>query len=217
MIDFITRYVSAISLSAVAALSIFNIGYFWKIGLHFMGLIDLANLVYSAGLALVAIVLLIMVAWLVMPRKPALWKLIAAGIIGTSLSIWGVLKFSPRTLDPQLVENGAILLGFAITGIATLAWLLERYRITPVWNWPDSGLILLFSCVIMFQAGVFTSALELSDRLTYTVTTKSGDVLMDSRILRSAAAGFILASDGHIVFVPSAEIKSVKSVYDDKR
>jgi hypothetical protein len=212
MIDFISRYISTISLAAVAALSIFNIGYFWKIGLHFIGLVDLSNLVYSAGLALSAIAIVLMVASNVVPRKPARWKLIAAGILGAGVSTWGIFKFSPRTLDPQLIENGAILVGFAISGTAAFNWLLQRYQITRVWDGRDIGLIVFFSYSIIFQAGIFTAALELSNRLTYTVTTKGGDVLQDVRILRSASAGFILAIEGHVVFIPQAEIRSVESV-----
>jgi hypothetical protein len=52
MIDFITRYISAISLAIATTLSVFNIGYFWKIGLPFLGLMDLSNLVYSLGVSL---------------------------------------------------------------------------------------------------------------------------------------------------------------------
>jgi hypothetical protein len=211
MFDFIGRYISAISLAVVAALSIFNIGYFWKIGLHFIGLVDLTNLVYSAGLALAAISVLIMSALIVVPKRPDSWKLVVTGIVGTALSTWGILRFNPRTLDPQLCENGAILVGFGIAGSAALIWALQRNRLTGVWNWRDLVLFPFALCATTFQVGVFTAALELSDRRTYTVMTKSGGELQDTRILRSASAGFILAIDGHVVFVPQREIISVKS------
>lgn len=213
VMDFISRYISAISLGAILGLSIFNIGYFWKIGLHFIGLIDLSNLVYSAGLALTPIAIVLMVAVYVVPRSIELWKLIVAAIFGGLLSMWGIVNFVPRTLDPKLFDNGKILVGFAISGFAFSAWIFRRYRSTGVMNWRDFGAILFFLYAITFPAGVFTAAVELSDRLTYTVTTKSGDVLSNVQILRSASTGFILAVDGHAVFIPQAEIISVKSVY----
>jgi hypothetical protein len=40
-------YLPAITGVAILVLSIFNIGYFSKIGLHFLGVMDLTNLVYS--------------------------------------------------------------------------------------------------------------------------------------------------------------------------
>lgn len=40
-------YLPAITGAALFVLSIFNIGYFSKIGLHFIGVMDLTNLVYS--------------------------------------------------------------------------------------------------------------------------------------------------------------------------
>ncbi|WLB57471.1 hypothetical protein [Bradyrhizobium japonicum] len=40
-------FIPAISVLALLILSIFNIGYFSKVGLHFLGVMDLTNLVYS--------------------------------------------------------------------------------------------------------------------------------------------------------------------------
>jgi uncharacterized membrane protein YiaA len=51
MLASITRKIPAISVIAVAAISLFNVGYFWHIGLQFLGIIDFGNLVYSFGLS----------------------------------------------------------------------------------------------------------------------------------------------------------------------
>jgi hypothetical protein len=210
VIDFLSRYISAISLAAVAALSAFNIGYFWKIGLHFIGLIELSNLVYSAGLALVSVGIWLAIASLIVPRKPALWKTAALLLIGGALSIWGIFHYGPRSSEAQLVENGAILIGFTISGAAFSGWSLQRYRITGVYEWREVSALLFVAFSTLFQAGSFTAALELSDRVTYMVNTKS-DVIESARILRSSSAGFVLAANGLVIFVPQAEIKSVKS------
>lgn len=44
-----------LSVLTLAVLTVFNLGYFWTIGLHFLGLVDLSNFVYSIGLALTSL------------------------------------------------------------------------------------------------------------------------------------------------------------------
>jgi hypothetical protein len=98
MIDFITRYISAISLAVAAALSICNIGYFWKIGLPFLGLMDLSNLVYSLGVSLTVLSIGIFVtSWVIKTSAGSLPSQIVIGLVGTALSGWGVVKFSSNT------------------------------------------------------------------------------------------------------------------------
>src|ERR1043165_226070 len=210
MFYFISRYISAVSLAAVTALSLFNVGYFWKIGLHFVGLVDLTNLVYSAGLAIVPIFLGILAAGFASPRRPKLWMIIILGIIGGALILWGTSRFGPRSHEPELMENGAILLGMVISLSAFLTWTLDRYRQTNQWDWRDTAVLLLISFGTAFQAGMLMVSLELSDRITYTVTTKS-DLLEHARLLRSSSTGFILAVNGSVMFVPLAEVKTIKS------
>src|SRR6476620_11829429 len=51
MLDVVAKMLPAAATIAVASLSMFNVGYFWKIGLHFLGIVDWNNIVYSFGLA----------------------------------------------------------------------------------------------------------------------------------------------------------------------
>jgi hypothetical protein len=209
--DFISRYASAISLIAVAALSVFNIGYFWKIGLHFIGLVDLTNLVYSVGLAVIPIAAVLFGALWVIPKKPTPAKIIAMGVFGVAISSVGLFYWSPRTLEPQLIENGAVLFGLVISGTASLIWMLERQKQTGLWEWQNSAVLLFCLFGATWQAGSFTAAVELADRFTYTVATKAG-VLPGVRILRSSSSGFILATaPSRLMFIPQSEIKSVTS------
>jgi hypothetical protein len=55
MLDGVTKILAVASAIAVVALSFFNIGYFSKIGFHFLGIVDLNNLVYAFGLAMLAL------------------------------------------------------------------------------------------------------------------------------------------------------------------
>jgi len=46
----IREYWPFVSLIALAIVSIFNIGYFYRVGIHFIGVMDLTNIAYSFGL-----------------------------------------------------------------------------------------------------------------------------------------------------------------------
>src|ERR1043166_1120324 len=50
MFTSLLSYVPLASILAVALVSIFNIGYFTRVGLHFLGVMDISNLVYPIGL-----------------------------------------------------------------------------------------------------------------------------------------------------------------------
>jgi predicted permease len=210
VLDTVSRYASAISLAAIALLSIFNIGYFWKIGLHFLGLIDLTNLVYSFGLSLAAVFLTGSIGAFVFRRSSSLLRIIAAVAVGGALSMWGIIRFSPRTLDPELAENGAILIGFIVSCAAFFGLVRLRRQGGAKWDWRDLAALVFCLTAATFQAGGFTAALELSDRFTYSINTKSG-VIENVRIMRSSSAGFLVVADGKIMFVPQGEVRGIES------
>jgi hypothetical protein len=207
MIDFITRYVSAISLAIATTLSIFNIGYFWKIGLPFLGLIDLSNLVYSLGVSLTVLSIGVFVtSWVIRKSAGSTPKQLVIAAVGVALSTWGVMKFTPRTLEPQFLENAAILIGFLLSASAFAGRVWDQ----RAWHWRNLTVLVFVWTAIIFQAGVCQAVLDLTDRFKYVVSTKSG-VIDAARILRTSSAGFLLFADGKVRFVPHGEIKDVTS------
>ena len=210
MLDTVSRYQSVISLAAIAFLSIFNIGYFWKIGLQFLGLIDLTNLVYSFGLALVALSVTGGVGAFVFFKSSSLHRAFAGVVIGGAISMWGIIRFYPRTIEPQLAENGAILLGFVVSSAAFFGLIHLRRQGGGKWN--SGGQVAMVFCLAAttFQAGVFTAAIELSDRFTYSLNTKSG-IIENVRIIRSSSSGFIVFFNEKIMFVPQGEVRGIES------
>ncbi|MET4176073.1 hypothetical protein ABIB99_007189 [Bradyrhizobium sp. LA6.1] len=204
MLDYLSRYVSLASLAIISTLAVFNIGYFWKVGIHFLGLADLSNFVYSLGVALTALSIGAAIVAVVARIKKASVQIIIA-LIGGALATAGTIHFSPRTLDPQLLANFAILIGFI------LPWSAYVSRLTRVGapiGWPECAWIAIGWWAIIFQAGACQVAIELADRFRYVVNTKSG-VIDNARILRASSAGFLLAVDGRISFLPQGEIKAV--------
>lgn len=207
MIDFITRYISAISLAVAATLSICNIGYFWKIGLPFLGLMDLSNLVYSLGASLTALSIgMFVTSWVIKSSAGSRPLQITIGLAGAVISSWGIVNFSPRTLDPQLLENLAILIGFLLTASAFAGMVWDK----QVWHWRNISALVFVWSVIMFQVGVCQAALDLRGRFKYVVSTKSG-VIDGARILRTSSSGFLLFVDDKIRFVPHGEVKDISS------
>lgn len=204
VIDSLSRYVSTISLALVSTVAVFNIGYFWKIGIHFLGLIDISNLVYSLGIALTALSIGAVITALVARVKITWLQVLLAGLGGT-LSTWGIIHFQPRTLDPQLTQNFAILIGFILPWAAYTSRVMASEG-AP--SWSKLAWIALGWWAVIFQAGICQVAVELGDRFMYIVTTKTG-VIENARILRSSSAGFLLAVDGRISFIPQGEIKVV--------
>jgi len=43
MLDIVARILPVAATIAVASLAAFNVGYFWKMGLHFLGTVDFNN------------------------------------------------------------------------------------------------------------------------------------------------------------------------------
>ncbi|MGJ4995711.1 hypothetical protein ACQR0Z_14895 [Bradyrhizobium sp. HKCCYLS3077] len=204
MFDYLNKHASAISLATISTLAIFNVGYFWKIGIHFLGLIDISNLVYSLGVSLTAISIGGAITAIVVRASSAWLQILLAGI-GATVSTWGIVYFQPRTLDPQLPQNFAILIGFILPWAAFTGRLIA---LDHAQKWSNLAWVGLGWWTIIFQAGICQVSIELADRFMYVVNTKAG-VIVDARILRSSSAGLLLVVDKRITFIPQGEIRAV--------
>src|SRR5262245_57319689 len=91
MLERLTKALPLISLGAFTIFSIFNVGYFWHIGLHFIGVVDISNLVYSFGLALVALVVFSQLAGLTLGKRDSLFRILVMIVIGGAVSMLGIL------------------------------------------------------------------------------------------------------------------------------
>jgi hypothetical protein len=211
MVDLISRYISVISIAIASALSIFNIGYYWKIGIHFLGITDLTNLVYSAGLSLTVVAVWGAIAAFIVNRElPNVLHLILVGA-GSILAGYSLFRVDSRSTEPDLAMHGLAVLGLAVSTSSFFAWTRRRRSQSGSWEGYDLIVLAITLFITTFEAGAFVAALELSDRVTYVVSTKSTGVIDDARILRSSSSGFLLATPNGIVFIPQGEIKAVNS------
>jgi len=232
VLDFISRYISPISLALVTTAAIFNVGYFWKIGIHFLGIVDLSNLVYSFALATTFVFAWVQVAYWVTPTEPSSLNLTAIAIVGAAISLTGFM-FGSEIFHDAIIEDFVTLLGLMIIGVGALAFIRMRYAAEgslevgtkvrfKLWgaevraevSGPFTiALAALVFFGTIFQAGIWTSDLALINPKTFSVTTKDGR-LQNARILRASSSGFLIAADQRIIFIPQGEVKEVKSSTD---
>src|SRR5262249_16306285 len=104
MLDVVARILPAASAIAVAALTIFNVGYFWRIGIHFLGIIDFNNLVYSFGLAfgLLIVLYLFVQTWMISFSEPVSEKVHRRTMLTTWIFIGigvGTWMFGPFIVE----------------------------------------------------------------------------------------------------------------------
>jgi hypothetical protein len=214
MLDWLTRYISGISVLSIAGLSVFNVGYFWRIGLHYLGLTDFSNVVYSFGLAAVVLAALS----LFLPAVVGHFAGISAG--ATRRAIWttyvvlifaGVLAWvSLFGLSSHLSQDSGMLIAmiFGLFALVSRLWL--RFKALGDRSAYSTSFATLLSVLTVFQAGLVVCDLQIASIDTYNFNTKSGPI-NEARIIRSSSNGFILFVDGRSMFLPLSEVLNLKS------
>ncbi len=222
MLERFNTLLPTISIAALAALSIFNVGYFWRIGLHYLGVIDLSNVVYSFGLIAVVLAMLAFFVPSVVRHFSKISSQISARaarrmiltvkviyLIAGILAWFGLLG-SKHYLPSHLSQDAVMLLAFmlGIFGLFSHWWL--RFSVLGEKNAAEISFIALFIAGTIFQIGLLVSDLQITSIDTYNITMKSGR-LQNARIIRSSSSGFVLFVDNHSMFVPQSEVLSLTS------
>jgi hypothetical protein len=212
-------YLSIISLAAIAFVSVFNVGYFWRLGLHFMGVTDLTNIAYSFGQAAVVLFVIFLfvprlVRYSMAPleadqisrflRFRNLIMLIASGVI-----IFALLG-RPKYLPNHVAQDGVMTLGLLIGIYGLLKWHWLRYRVLGKNELAEVGMLGVLIIGAVFNTGLFSASLATVSPETYVITTKS-KVLENVRIMRASSIGLVLFVDDAGIYIPQPEIISVKA------
>jgi len=209
----------SISVAALILVSVFNIGYFSNIGLHFLGLIDFTNVVYSIGLVFGGLVLavnLLATALEILAKLAKTEKatkvisrilLIILGTLATIASVW--LFMQPLTSSENTEAYVAILLSLIFI------WAVAK----PILRYQSAGGIIfseiMFGLVAAvsadFAIGRAVAEKQLFQHIQlYTFSTKSG-VVYGVNLIRSSSTGFIVAKDRTISFISKDEVKAITS------
>jgi len=228
MLDIVARILPAAAAIAFASLSVFNVGYFWNIGLHFLGIVDLNNIVYAFGLtfALWIVLLFFAIQWVDILSEPVSEMSIRrsmrtnkfVALIGATLFLLAsvtpellLASFIPEKFIYEMVVYGVALAGLVLLwgGCSVRSFL--QYKISGIAKAPDLAILVLTPFVIFFYAGIFVAEWEMVKRDTYTITTTKSASIENARLLRTSSAGFILRVEEQILFIPQSQIAEIKS------
>jgi hypothetical protein len=210
-----------VSVVAVVLTAVFNVGYYQEIGLHFIGTVDFTNFVYS--FALVFGVLLgglqtifsIVDASLKFSASPeAAWtKLrkpgsLAFGLIGGAMLLLGSLPADYTPISFPRIGNpwwSVLVSTTAAVPYLMAAHLWLKLNILTLF---DVGSVLFMIGYGLFSWGQAIAHEQVFSTRVYKIITHDS-VIDGATLVRSSSAGFIIALDGKIMFLPSAEIRQI--------
>ena len=217
MLSKVTSALPLVSAVALAMLTVFNVGYFSKVGLHFLGVVDLSNLVYSFGLAFGAVAIIFSLigfdSFDYAGNGPLdyqkMMKVTLALKAGAS-ALFGIAFFA-MLFQWEFFGTDAFLsfaaffcaLSFGVHGYA-------RYKALGR-NLPSDYLLTVaIGILCITYAGRAVAASQLLSDITYTITTKDASI-KNVRLIRSSSMGFLVAIDKTVSFIPSSEVKQIQS------
>jgi hypothetical protein len=139
MLENYSKYVPLLTLITLAIISAFNIGYFWKVGVHFIGVMDLTNVIYSFAL--------------LFPFVIVLAFLFTSDLVTNAL-IFVYLKSETATRSEILRGIGLpVLLSFVLIGAMGMifwGWRLF-YEVWTLFYVHLAALTVLYTAVIYFK------------------------------------------------------------------
>jgi hypothetical protein len=217
MLENVSKYWPFITLCAVAFVSVFNMGYFTIVGYHFIGVMDLSNVVYPVGLVLclaipaLAFFPLDFVEQLRRAAKhpDAMTKFSGPGkvVFGIVMVFFSVgLFITDRFLS--LMTLFAICFSFAtLTGTIGAYILWQQKKSWTVLATPVGAALL----TTLWIGATFAQHEALYSKRTYKFQTKEAEYL-EARIVRASSNGFIISHDKKFIFVPSGEVKQISEI-----
>jgi len=222
-------YLPAISILAVLILSIFNIGYFSKIGLHFIGVMDITNLVYSFSFVVTILAgslgfyfwggyveAIIKNAGDRAGIKKIIWVVLAF-IGGSLLCIAGISYFFPDLAPKHVSVERMIATPSVIFAIVMLAIDHADFKRTGKIGVSAGFSSIAFTVLAIYYVGRAVAEHEIySAKTTYNFTLKETTEPVVGKILRASSAGFLIFTDKRVMFVPQGEIKQVKATNELK-
>ena len=226
--DYFNRYFAAISVVLLGLTASFNVGYFYVVGSHFIGVMDIGNVVYSFGLVFMGVLL-----------ACVFLSAVADGIIKYS-GIGYVRDYMIKDRSRKEDIVFALLVGLPTMGFLILARdspyfffgslfivvCLVIYFVTLIYflweksqylSIPAAVIVCAILCGTCFCFGIYIArheAYETND--LYDVSTKQGN-FNKVRLVRSSSSGFIISRDRGFVFVPSGELRLISTVHDKQK
>jgi hypothetical protein len=215
VLDKAAKYLSILTLAVLYLTSLFNIGYFYFVGIHFNGVVDISNIVYTFALIFMFLIIFLSLGSLFaflfrqigdlgipLNSLPAS-LIIAAGFV---LIVMALIAFAfLATQKPKGYPAVLFLFVGTILGIAAY----KQWNKTNVVEFGMIGGSIVFTSFGVLVVGAAIAQQQRDNPLVhYDVITKSGS-FNDVRIMRSSSSGVIFAQGGRMTFVPSGEIRLI--------
>jgi hypothetical protein len=225
MFDKIQQYWPQLTLLTIAISAFFNVGYFSAIGIHFIGLTDFSNVVYSLGLAFSTV----MVGGLILMGASSegfakrldysstrviirvMAKVVLPLIAGALILLFALIY--NRIIGGWIIRNqplDSLLFGISVVIIFSLIFDLWQKRQADLPIAPGDWLaVLIMLFLLTYSSGAYLATHYAHQTATmYKITNKVG---MESivRIVRSSSLGLLVSENDKIAFVPKEEIRRV--------
>jgi hypothetical protein len=224
MLDQLAKAVSIATIVGLYLTAIFNIGYFYVIGYHFIGVIDISNVVYTFGLILIFLILFLMLVGLLVAGGIAvyehslLWSQKVRQVLGALLALVVLAALAlflrliglPMNPEANVSVTGLIfpLVGIALGVAAYVKWKKDGSSF-PDWRLIFASFILI-SVGMIVVGGLIAKQQVSSNDVHYDIISKTG-TFSDVRIVRSSSSGFIFSQLGRVMFVPMGEVRLVSA------
>jgi hypothetical protein len=202
MLERLLKYWPIIAATALAIVSVFNIGYFTIIGLHFIGVMDLSNIVYAVGLVFGLMVIPIMffpdslvATFKVIASSPTAASNLNKAMKFVTFGIFLLFAVALFVHQRYISITGLFAVTFLLGLIAFSAYAYMMYLHTN--DIPTRAVVsgVAFGLFTLWWIGAAVAYHEaFGTKTLYKVTTK--DVSYDNvRLARSSSSGFIIAQE----------------------
>lgn len=219
MLERLLKYWPVITVAAFTVVSVFNIGYFTILGIHFIGVMDISNIVYAIGLVFsLMIVPIVFFPENLLPilsdiaqsdnAVPKIYRFVKFSTFGIAI-LFAIGLFVHH---PYLSITGLFALDFVLGCVVFTAYAYMTYvhdgELSPRMMFAGVAFY-LFTIYWVGAAMAYHEAFGTNS--LYLITTK--DTVYDKvRIARSSSSGFIIAQDKRVIYIPSGELKSISAI-----
>jgi hypothetical protein len=219
MFERLLKFWPVITVSALAIVSVFNIGYFTIIGLHFIGVMDISNIVYAVGLVfslMIAPIVYFPDSLLTSLRSLAQSENAQTKMLKFVKVCFAILAFFFTVglfVHHQYISiTGLFAVYFVLACLVFTAYAymehVQKGKVAPRILMAGAA----FYIFTIYWVGAAVAYHEaFGTKSLYLMTTK--DATYDKvRLARSSSSGFLIAQEKRIIFIPSGEVKSIISV-----
>lgn len=221
-IDRAVSFAPLASLLTLAMVAIFNVGYFGRVGLHFIGIMDLSNLVYSFGLSFIFVIMALQLSIMFVDvfdfsrsienREKYRWRIsYVAGPIGLILILVVIILY----LTSQLSWSPWLTVLFFVFSFGYQFCLLAiNYHEYQRLSWDHVAYTSIAAAFLTSSIGglvAHTQATRVDN--SYSVETATL-TLVDARLMRSSSNGFLFVAADRVLFIPRDQIRLIRSNVD---